>query len=266
MSNTFLAVEGPQDSEFIAKLLKKLGFQKVAMLRELEGEFFCKRLLNRTYPIDGDLNARMPTPMYMRRNNDWIAIRSAGGETPKLLSALDIALQSLKPQPSAIDSIGVIRDADNKSAEECFSGFIKDFQAIKNIEGFNIQLPPSPGIIAEGSPRFGTFIFPDNNTSGALETLLEECGHVVYPGLMQGARSYVKGVDVEKLDGKDLELFNKPLGRKKATLACVADILKPGMSIQVSIDQNRWICEMTEGLPRIAKLSAFLSDLVGGAQ
>jgi hypothetical protein len=83
---------------------------------------------------------------------------------------------------------------------------------------------------------------------------------------MQGARSYVKGVDVEKLDGKDLELFNKPLGRKKATLACVADILKPGMSIQVSIDQNRWICEMTEGLPRIAKLSAFLSDLVGGAQ
>lgn len=265
MANTFLAVEGPQDSEFIAKLLKKLGFKKVAMLHELEG-IFCQRLLNRNYPVDGDLYARMPTPMYMRRNNDWVAIRSAGGDTPKLLTALTTALQTLRPQPSAIDAIGVIRDADDKSAKECFSGFIKDFQAIKDIEGFNIQLPSSPGVIAEGSPRFGTYIFPDNSTSGALETLLEECGGVVYPDLMQGARSYVAGVDVKKLDGKDLQLFNKQHGRQKATVACVADILKPGMSIQVSIDQNRWICEMTEGLPRIAKLSAFLSDLVGGAR
>lgn len=262
MANTFLAVEGPQDSEFIARLLKRIGFEKIRLLNDLD-QSFCRRLLNTDYPIGGDLYARMLTPMYMRRGEDWVAIRSAGGANPQLLTAIATALQSLRPVPTAINSIGVIRDADDRSADDCFSTFLADFKPVLEIEGFDVQLPNSPGEIANGSPRFGTYIFPDNDGKGALETLLQDCGNSVYPDLMRGAETFVNSVEVAGLSSKDAKLFKKPFGPQKATVACVADILKPGMSIQTSIDQNGWIGEQTITLPRIASLTAFLADLVG---
>lgn len=90
-----------------------------------------------------------------------------------------------------------------------------------------------------------------------------ECGRSAYPGLISGAQSYVDGVDLSQLDKKDSELFNKPAGRKKAVVACAANILKPGMSIATSIDQNRWLNEQTRALPRIAAFAKFLKALCG---
>lgn len=262
MSNTFVVVEGPQDSEFVAQLFKRMGFNKVRMLDEIES-FFCTQILSTEYPVDGDLYARMPTPMYMRRGNDWVAIRSAGGTNDHLLKATYTTLQSLRARPDELDSIAIIRDADDQPATECFRALMTDFQPIQLIEGYSINLPDRPGEVSNGLPRVGAYILPDNRDSGALETLLQDCGNAMYPDLMQGAARFVDSVDVKTLTRKDAQLIKKPFGRQKATVACVADILKPGMAIQTSIDQNRWICDQTASLPRIAPLFNFLSDLVG---
>ena len=262
MSNTFVVVEGPQDSEFIAQLFKRMGFAKVRMLDQLES-FFCRQILSTDYPVDGDLYARMPTPMYMRRENDWVAIRSAGGTNEHLLKATSTALQSLRAQPDELDAIAIIRDADDQSAAQCFGTLMTDFQSIQRIDGYSMRLPESPGEISNGSPRMGAYILPDNRDRGALETLLHDCGNEMYPDLMQGAGTFVDRVDMNSLNRRDAQLIKKPFGRQKATVACVADILKPGMSIQTSIDQNRWVCDQSASLPRVASLFNFLSDLVG---
>jgi hypothetical protein len=73
----------------------------------------------------------------------------------------------------------------------------------------------------------------------------------------------VNGVDLDVLDAKDKSLISKPAGTRKAVVACAANILKPGMSIATSIDQNRWLNEATRALPRVRALADFLKTLCG---
>lgn len=264
MANTLIIVEGPQDVEFIAGLLKPVGFRKVRELSSLDTKFG-RRLLSIDFPHDGDLYARMPTPMYLNRDVHWVAIVSAGGANTHLASALRRSLVNLQPDPSVLSSVAIIRDADERVPADCFASLTDELETAKSVEGFEIIFPKAPGMITDGQPKMGIYIYPDNKSTGTLDDLLEECGATVYPDLLQGARVYVEGVDLEKLKRKDSQLIKKPSGPLKATVACVADILKPGMSIQASIDQNRWICDQTVSLPRIAALTSFLSDLVGEA-
>ena len=104
---------------------------------------------------------------------------------------------------------------------------------------------------------------PDNVSSGTLEELLLEAGGQAYPGLQQAAADYVNGIDrVEGLTTDDLIEFGKPAGSKKAVLAAMASILKPGKAIQVSIQDNRWLEADSIQLPRIAKAHRFIQELL----
>ena len=262
MANTFIAVEGQHDQEFICGLLKSLGFSKVVKVAELN-DIFGKRLIDTKFPHGGDLHQRVPNPMFLRRDDDWIAVRAAGGETDKLLPVVRTMLNVLRSYPGSLNSIGIFRDADELPAKDSFDNFCKEFESIKEVEGYEINFPATPGQIGDGNPRVGFFVVPDNVMPGALEELLHECGNVVYPNLIEGAQKFVDSVDLEMLNAKDKRLLLKPHGRKKAVVACAADILKPGMSIATSIHQNRWLCEESQNLPRITAVTAFLKELCG---
>jgi len=63
-----------------------------------------------------------------------------------------------------LESIAIIRDADENSAGA--------YKSIKNILAkMTLQPPAKPGTFADGSPRLGIFIMPDNAAQGMLETL-----------------------------------------------------------------------------------------------
>jgi predicted GTPase len=78
------------------------------------------------------------------------------------------------------------------------------------------------------------------------------------PGLIEGARAWICPLDpadraifVNKQEGRDLA---KPAGKDKAVVAAVASVLRPGKSVQVSIQDNRWISDSEK--PTIAEVTA----------
>jgi len=44
-------------------------------------------------------------------------------------------------------------------------------------------------------------------------------------------------------------------------VGCIANVLRPGKSVQVSIQDNRWVTAETLTLPSMAPLDQFLQDL-----
>lgn len=75
MSNTFIAVEGPHDVEFVAGISESLGFSKISQLDQLDPKF-ARRLVKTTYPHKGDLYQRMPNPMFLQ-NGEHCPLRQA---------------------------------------------------------------------------------------------------------------------------------------------------------------------------------------------
>jgi len=262
MGNTFIAVEGQHDVEFVCGLLEPQGFRKEVMVERLD-ETFGRRIINTKFPYEGDLHKRVPNPMFLRRADDWVAVQAAGGETPVLVRRVRSVMETLRPFPGILAAIGIVRDADDSPATDQLVAMLDEIGQITEIEGYAVKIPMNPGEIAEGSPRLGVFVFPDNAAKGTIEDLLIECGEAVYPNLIEGATTYVNGVDLDVLDAKDKSLINKPAGTKKAVVACAASILKPGMSIATSIDQNRWLNETTRARPRVRALADFLKMLCG---
>lgn len=262
MGNTFIAVEGQHDVEFKAGLLEAEGFQKVVLVEQFD-ERFCQRLINTSFPHEGDLHKRVPNPMFLKRGDDWIAVQAAGGGTVELIALARKALNALRPFPGVLSSLAIIRDTNGSTPDQMFAELISAASSLQQIENYTINLPARQGEIVAGNPRFGTYLLPDNINPGTLEDLLIACGEVVYPELLNGARHFVDSLDLTKLDAKDRSLINKPSGKKKAVLACAANILKPGMSIATSIDQNRWLNDETRELPRVKALAEFLKNLCG---
>jgi hypothetical protein len=106
-------------------------------------------------------------------------------------------------------------------------------------------------------------LVPDNEAPGTLEDLLLEAGALAYPELQRAATDYVQGIDhVQGLSTQDLAGFGKPAGRKKATIAAMAGILKPGKAIQVSIQDNDWLNAASIQLPKIKEANRFIQELL----
>jgi hypothetical protein len=109
----------------------------------------------------------------------------------------------------------------------------------------------------------GIYVFPDNRRQGTLEDLLDECAGQVYPSLLTSARRFVGGVDRAVLTAEDVEEVAKPSGEIKATLGCMASFLRPTKTLQVSVTDNRWLCDETLALDNIRSVHSFLVELLG---
>lgn len=126
--------------------------------------------------------------------------------------------------------------------------------------------PDTVGEVAPGPPRVGVFVLPQPGAHGTLEDLLLELGKVAYPSLSAAASQYVCGWSA-LTDGRghdeDWKEIKQPSGVKKATLAAMGALLKPGKSMQVALESGRWLSSETLIAPGILPCVTFLQNLLG---
>lgn len=254
MDHGLLAVEGPHDVEFVARLLRPFGFERVRKHDRLDPMFW--PLVPKEFPPEGDLLGRVPVPLFLSNAAMSLAIQSATGIT-EIVKSLARTFDRVESQ--AFIGIGVLFDADD-SAVGNYQRFLTDPKCVE----LGLTWPDTAGTVTEGSPRCGVFVLPDNTSAGSLETLLLECGDAIYPSLSAGSRTFVASAESGgSLVETDLKELQKPRGRDKAIVGCVANVLRPGKAIQVSIQDNRWLDGAGLELPRISVVRQFLVDLFG---
>jgi hypothetical protein len=99
---------------------------------------------------------------------------------------------------------------------------------------------------------------PGCSTAGTIEDLLLEAGRTHYSDLLDAATRYVDAAcSLPILNAKDTKDFKRPAGRKKANMAAAAAILRPGKSIQVSLQDNRWLTPPIADGSYLAHLESF---------
>ncbi|HMD69857.1 MAG TPA: DUF3226 domain-containing protein [Bryobacteraceae bacterium] len=251
----YLAVEGPTDVEFVGRLLRASGLRRVQNAYEVDDLW--RILIPNEYPPGGDLLKRVPVPGFFRSDTHSVAVESAGG-LDRLVPAVQDTRSQLFPRWEEVVALGLMADADQETPPD-------RFQRLRNaLQEIGMPVPVSvPGEISDGRPRLGIYVFPDNLRQGTLEDLLGECAAKVYPGLLDGARTFVGGVDRTVLTQEDVEEAAKPSGEIKATLACIAGFLVAGGTLQVSVARNRWLRDDALALDNIAAVHTFLKHLLG---
>ena len=260
-SNLLLIVEGPHDVDFCARLLKLSGFSRVQSLATLERDLsFWIRTVPKKWPHGDDLLSRHPVPLFLSNSGgDSVAIVNSTGIS-NIASRLVSTLSNLDLPP---DAIGVVMDSDDTdSPRKRFQDLCNEIGGLQSPVASTLRWPANPGEVNGGPPKTGIFVIPDNSNQGTLEDLLLETAATSYPQLHKAAQTFVNGAETTiSLSPEDLREFRKPAGKNKATTAAMASILKPGKSIQVSIQDNRWLDSASLALPRITAVKHFLERL-----
>jgi len=263
MQRAYIVVEGPHDVEFVARLLKPAGFDRIKLIEQLDPEW--QPLVPRKFPHAGDLLMRVPVPIFLRNQTHSVALHSAVGiaNITRMLEESWIVLAAHNARP---DHVGVLLDAD--AGELPSDRHSKLRQEFARPHLADLHWPAEPGRIGPGTPRCGTFVLPDNHSAGSLEDLLVEASQTTYPGLHDSAVAFVERVVADPLSlgliPNDIKPLGKPAGKLKATLASVANVLRPGRSIAVAIQDCRWLdAAAIRRLSRISAVQTFLTDLLG---
>jgi hypothetical protein len=164
-------------------------------------------------------------------------------------------LAALDDSPAAV---GVVVDADARNALDVWTEIVANMQEYDFGQG--------PGQLGVSQPRAGVFVLPDNKGAGTLDTILLKCGEQVYPQLIAGARAWINPLDPNDQDiffnAAERRDLLKPAGKVKAVVAAVASVLRPGKSVQVSIQDNRWLRDEALSVPEVVALNAFVSGLI----
>lgn len=251
----YLVAEGPHDIEFLVGVLKQsYGLKRITHLTRVDP--FWEELIPKKFPIDDDLNRRVPVPTFVQNNEISIALHSANGIT-KISKTIQESFSII--ELSQLYSVGIFLDADDMQSPQ------KRFELLTSeLSKRDLPFPDVLGeVVKESSPRCGIFIAPNNLCAGTLENLLLECAKTNYPDLLNLATTYVNNINTEQLTSKDLEDFKKPAGQNKAIISSISSILKPSKALQVTIQDNRWIDENTMSLENVKLVKNFLEDVTG---
>ncbi len=104
-------VEGPHDVEFVARILRPYGLDRIGVKADLD--VFWHGLVPNSFPSDGqDLLKRVPVPIFFQHSTHSVAIRSAGGGDARLAQAVQEGLSVL--DPTKLVGVGLILDADRQ--------------------------------------------------------------------------------------------------------------------------------------------------------
>jgi hypothetical protein len=257
----YMVVEGQHDLEYVGRLLKAHGMERTRRIEELES--FWNPLVPRTFPYQGDLLKRVPVPVFFRGNTFSVAVQAAEGDVRLTQSVEETLLVLPGNEGGFLSWIGVLLDADHKHNMSALARFRNLRNGLVNL---GIEVPELPREVSRNSPRCGIFVLPDNDSAGALEDILIECGDAVYPQLMDGARTFLSHVDSVRptVLRRELGEFDRVSGRNKALVGCVMQVLKPGKASQVSIQDNRWIGEQTiQKVANVRTTMRFIQELLG---
>jgi len=252
----YIVVEGPQDVEFLIGLLKFYGLKRVIHLSSLDK--FWETLIPKTYPLDDDLTKRVPVPSFVQNEQLSIALHSSIGIT-RIAQTIEESLKFI--QLAQLFSVGFFLDADdNENPQERFNKLIA---CLSSLDLSNLRIPPLLGEVTHYSHRCGIFIAPNNCEQGTLEDILLECARINYPDLLNLSQTYIESIDRNQLTKKDLKYFKKPAGEKKAIISSISSILRPGKTLQVSLQDNRWLDKQTLELESIKLIKNFLEQIIG---
>jgi len=249
----YLVVEGPHDVECVGRILGMKNLKRVRFLEDLS--FYWSRLIPKQYPPKGDLLKRVQVPTFFQNDTHSVAIHCVSGHN-QLVSTLCDTMRNDDALYQEIIGMGIIADADFYD-----DGAFHRFHELKDALPDAQMWPEQPGKVSNNNPKRGMFIFPNNKENGTLESVLLHCAQQVYPDILRGAEDFVQHVNTDGLHRRDKEDFIKPTGKAKASVGCIANILRPGKAIQVSIQDNSWISEHTLHLPELVALHQFLAQL-----
>jgi len=172
------------------------------------------------------------------------------------MRADDEAFFRLDWRPS---TVAVILDADGATP----SLRLAEFAALVAEHGY-----PRPSALDEvthaAGLRAGVFAFPGGGQPGTVEDVLLPLASVRFPALEPHSATYVAewqaNGDAQTAD--DFSELRAPSGPKKARLSAAAALLKPGKSLNASIEDQGWIPADPRSNEALKPLMGFLDQLL----
>jgi len=267
MTNSLLVVEGAHDAAFFAILLKARGFTEVKYLAQVPDDW--RGVIPRTFPAknDGHLNRVNRFPTLLVRGADTFGVVVSNGDSGVVRELID-AVDTLGVP--LLDAIGIAIDADKAlSPEDRHSGMIAELDAMNTSAidearpGYPLPIPRAMGVIVPGPPKMGVFVFPDGQRQGSLETVLLECAALNVELIHRAAVQLVEEVNENYPRPHPLLIpLRKGSGVEKAAVGIIANIVKPGDSLAVSLLTNHWLGADPADRPSAAAAETFLDALI----
>jgi hypothetical protein len=262
----YVVTEGVHDVAFLGRLL--VVAHAAARIEKLEDLDETKRawLAKFTWPSARSAHhdiARLsvPAPVFYRLpSRSVVAFRNAQGIT-EIEKTLTVDLEVFARNRSAPDVIAVVLDSDDELPDVRFA-------KLKQMLGrLSLVGPSTNGSVTQAIPKVGAFAFPEPGVRGTLEDLILALGDAAYPELAAAGRAHATQwrtqADSEPTNA-DWKELRKPAGAKKATIGAMTAVLKPGKSLQPSLEDNRWVDANTLTLAALRPCLAFLNDLLQG--
>lgn len=248
----YLVVEGPHDVEFAYRLLAPLGLKRVKKDSDLDAYF--ADLVPRSFPHGGDLQKRVPVPLFLQSQTHAIAIHSAVGDN-RLTATIEENAVIINYEE--LTGIGILLDTDWEiPAEQRYKSLSEQMATL------GYRFPELAGRVSSDAPKLGAFVLPDNSSKGNLEDLLIECAETAFPSLLNSARTHVENARQDpSFNDENREDLNLTPNFNKAVIGAIATTLRPGRAVQTSIQDNIWLREANLQLPRIKAVQEFLIEL-----
>ncbi|TQM92450.1 DUF3226 domain-containing protein [Roseinatronobacter monicus] len=249
MRNFIFATEGAHDVSFLGKLLVRRGFEKTTIFDKLPAEW--KPLFPKKFPWNGNSIERVARfPEVFQKDDLVVGLLNSGGDS-RLISVVRNTLDILIP--GNVERVVIFSDADCEPASKRFDNLtaalknINDLAAVEKAPGYPIPVPSKIGILECGNPEVAIFVFPDNFNSGTLEDILFECSSISHPDLSKMTSDFVASLDSELAGGhKSLIKMRQGSNNKKCIMGSIANVLKPGSSLAVAVEQQKLIPEIKE--------------------
>lgn len=129
---------------------------------------------------------------------------------------VDLPLLTILPGFRNVEVIGFIRDAEDLPANSAFVSICETLR--KN----NLPVPTSLNNLADGKPRTGVFIMPDNQSTGTLESL---CLQALEGQKIKNCINDYLSCFCPDMNQAEKDKFNKPKSRVLSYLASRAPIV-----------------------------------------
>jgi hypothetical protein len=261
MRNFIFATEGAHDVSFIGKLLLRRGFNQVRDFEHLPMDW--KPLFPKRFPWDGNNIERVARfPEVFLKDDLVVGLLNAGGDT-RLIDTLRNALDILVPDK--VERAIIFSDADTEPASKRFSSLTSALtelnrQAVlEKAPGYPISVPLNIGVLEGLSPGVAVYVFPDNNNLGTLEDILFECSLVSHPDLARKTFDFIRSLDDDFASGhKSLAKMRQGSNLKKSLMGSIANVLKPGSSLAVAVEQQKMIPATASAPQIVLNVDAFL--------
>ncbi len=273
MRLVLITVEGPQDAALFAMLAKHRRFAQLETEADLPPLW---RVILEATDIGkarSMLNRVLPFPDFHIASDGSasLAVQVARGDGAALVESMVTALD-VRENPSDIHAVGLVTDADRDhtaSARERFDALIDLLdqynrkQTDDGVPGYPLSLPAAPGGVANGVPKVGVLVLPDNLNQGTLEDIVIPCCEPEHSEIVRNARAMVAAVDAHYPERhKAMKKLRKPSGRQKAVAGIVSNILAPGAALSAGLLNDHWLTPAAIAHPAVKPADDFLSALL----